>query len=174
MRVLAISGSLRSDSSNSLLLKAIQRCAPEAMDIAIYQRLESLPIFNPDLEGSLTPTEVELFCSEIEKADGIIIASPEYVRAIPGGLKNAIDWLVSRPEIMSMPIVLAHSSYRGDDMLASLRIVLHTVSDRFDEDNFLRIALNSTSPVSVDALLSDPANRSSIVKFLSRFERHIG
>ncbi len=172
MKILAIPGSLRTNSTNCVLLNSLQCCAPEKMRISIYQGIGLLPIFNPDLEDSLTPTVVEEFCSEIQGADGIIIASPEYVRSIPGGLKNAIDWLVSRQEIMSKPIVLAHASYRGDDMLASLRSVLHTISDRFDEENFLRIPLNSTSPIDVDTLLSDPENRNLMVDFLTRFEKY--
>ena len=57
--------------------------------------LDSLPIFSPDLEGAKTALQVVDFVSMVAESAGIIISSPEYVRAIPGGLKNAIDWLVS-------------------------------------------------------------------------------
>lgn len=78
-----------------------------------------------------TPAVVEEFIKSVSASDGIIISSPEYIRCIPGGLKNAIDWMVSRTEIIDKPIVLVHASSRGDDMLVSLRRVLSTVSSNF-------------------------------------------
>jgi NAD(P)H-dependent FMN reductase len=65
----------------------------------------------------------------VARADGLVIACPEYVRALPGGFKNAVDWLVSRDEIIVKPIALIHASHRGDDMLEQLRLVLGTVSE---------------------------------------------
>jgi len=173
MKILALSGSLRSASTNNILLSALQRCTPEGMSIEIYKGLGFLPIFNPDMEGSETPETVLSFCAELRAADGIIISSPEYVRAIPGGLKNSIDWLVSREEIASKPIALIHASYRGDDMLDSLRSVLGTVSDRFVRDIFLRIPLNGTTPATIDSILADEQRELEIKEFLRTFMAHI-
>ena len=64
----------------------------------------------------------------IARSDGVLVCSPEYVRGIPGGLKNAIDWLVSGDQIVGRPIALVHASHRGEDMLQALRAVLSTVS----------------------------------------------
>lgn len=105
----------------------------------------------------------------VSACDGIIISSPEYVRAIPGGLKNAIDWMVSRFEIIGKPIVLAHASHRGDDMLASLRLVLSTVSDHFLEHIFLRIPLLGKSPEEIEALLREPEYALQVSSFLINF-----
>ncbi|WP_370651132.1 NADPH-dependent FMN reductase [Cypionkella sp.] len=58
------------------------------------------------------------------------MASPEYVSSIPGGLKNAVDWLGSSETLVSKPIALSHGSHRSDDMLDQLRIVLGAVSSR--------------------------------------------
>ena len=68
---------------------------------------------------------------------------------MPGGLKNAIDWMVGRPELVGKPIALAHASHRGDEMLHSLRRVLATVSDRFMERPFFRENLLSLEPQDV-------------------------
>lgn len=165
MKILTLSGSVRAASTNSILLNTLQQCAPLGMKIEHYLGIGVLPIFNPDFEGSKTPDKVLSFCSAIENADGVLIASPEYVRAIPGGLKNAIDWLVSREEIMSKPIALAHGTYRGDDMLDFLRKVLETVSDRFSREIFLRIPLNSTIPVTTESVLADKKNRLKSLNF---------
>lgn len=85
------------------------------------------------------------------------MASPECVRSIPGGLKNAIDWLVSRDELTAKPIALAHASHRGDDMLGQLRLVLGMVSQNFRTDFFLRFPLMGRSEQEIDDLLSQAA-----------------
>jgi NAD(P)H-dependent FMN reductase len=135
--------------------------------------LASLPIFSPDLEGAETPTEVLDFVSTVAQADGIIISSPEYVRAIPGGLKNAIDWLVSRDEIIHKPIALAHASHRGDDMLNSLRSVLATVSQQYCSTCFLRIPLMAKSIDEMQATLGSPENTELIRTFIRDYHQHI-
>jgi chromate reductase, NAD(P)H dehydrogenase (quinone) len=169
MKLLAISGSARQDSTNTALLMAMKRLAPVGTEVSVFHRLDTLPVFSPDLEGERTPMAVMDFLEGISKADGIIISSPEYVRAIPGGLKNAIDWMVSRYEIIGKPIALAHASHRGDEMLASLRIVLGTVSDGFLPHVFLRLPLVGKSVDDIKALSRDPGYASQITGFLSDF-----
>ena len=77
-----------------MLLKALAKLAPEDMRIEIAE-IGNLPIYNQDNEPSF-PAEAQSLKNKIEKADGIIIATPEYNRSVPGVLKNAIDW-ASRP-----------------------------------------------------------------------------
>lgn len=135
----------------------------------VFDGLGNLPVFSPDREEGQLPPTVRDFVSAIERSDGLIISSPEYVRAIPGGLKNAIDWLVSRDEIISKPVVLMHASHRGDDVLAQLRLVLSTVSAGFRQDIFLRFALMKKTPEEIEAHLNQPDNRDAIADFLRRF-----
>jgi len=142
---------------------------PDGVELSVFHRLNLLPVFSPDSEGEKTPPEVVQFLELVSAADGIIISSPEYVRAIPGGLKNAIDWMVSRFEVVGKPIALAHASHRGDDMLASLRLVLSTVSDRFLEHVFLRIPLIGKSQEEIATLLRLPQYEVQITDFLSNF-----
>lgn len=169
MKLLAISGSARRDSTNTALLMAVKRLAPAGVEVSVFHRLDTLPVFSPDLEGERTPAVVLDFLARIAEADGIVIASPEYVRAIPGGMKNAIDWMVSRFEIIGKPIALAHASHRGDEMLASLRVVLSTVSDGFLPDVFLRVPLVGKSVGDIEALMREPEPASQVVEFLARF-----
>lgn len=169
MKLLAISGSARRESTNTALLLAMKDLAPDGMEISVFHRLDALPVFSPDLEGEKTPLQVIDFLGLVSAADGIVISSPEYIHAIPGGLKNAIDWMVSRSEIIGKPIALAHASHRGDDMLASLRLVLSTVSDGFLDDVFLRIPLIGQSPQEISAQLRLSEYRMQISQFLSEF-----
>ncbi len=145
MKILAISGSVRIGSTNSALLTAIARASGSDHQINLYDGLTQLPVFSPDVNGDETPRSVRSLAQQVGDADGLIFSSPEYARALPGGLKNAIDWLVPREELIAKPICLVHASDRGDDMLHSLRNVLNTVSINFDEDNFLKIPLMGMS-----------------------------
>ena len=96
MRVLAIPGSLRRGSYNRALLEAARRLAPERVEVDIYEDGPTIPLFNQDFEGDLTPLSVLKLRRRIRSADAILIASPEYNSSIPGVLKNLIDW-ASRP-----------------------------------------------------------------------------
>lgn len=173
MKILAISGSSREASTNTALLKGMRELAPKDIDLRVFSRLDTLPIFSPDLEGDATPAAVRKFMGEVADCDGIIVSSPEYVRSIPGGLKNVIDWMVSRFEIIDKPIVLVHASHRGDDMLVSLRLVLSTVSQNFLEHLFLRIPLIGKSPDEIEELLRIPDFESQITSFLLKFSEAV-
>jgi chromate reductase len=94
MNILALSGSLRKGSFNTALLRALQGLSPSGMEIEIAE-IDALPLYNQDDEAAF-PSAAKALKDKIEAADGIIIATPEYNRSVPGVLKNAIDW-VSRP-----------------------------------------------------------------------------
>lgn len=173
MQFILISGSTRVDSTNTQLLNFLAKIAPPHHNLHLFDGIKSLPIFSPDLEDTLTPPEVIDFCTQIKNADGIIISSPEYIRAIPGGLKNAIDWLVQREQIIHKPVALIHASHRGEDMLHSLCLVLDTVTENFQRDNFLAFPLMSKSPGEIVDILRRPENKSSLLKFLNGFEQYV-
>jgi len=169
IRLLAVSGSTRSESTNTALLETIRDIAGPLFDIRVYSDLAKLPVFSPDLEGEALPEVVRAFGQLIDDSDGLIFSSPEYVRAIPGGLKNAIDWLVSGDALSNKPICLAHASHRGDDMLASLRTVLATVSCRFNDEIFLRFSLMKKMPDDIRKMLLEPDNSRLVRDFLDSF-----
>jgi len=95
MTILAISGSLRKASFNSALLKAFEKRAGSDVSF-VHADIGTLPLFNQDHEKDAYPREAQALKDAIRAADGVIIATPEYNRSIPGPLKNAVDW-VSRP-----------------------------------------------------------------------------
>ena len=129
-RILAISGSLRGRSSNSELLRAVSLVAKQFADVVIYDGIQDLPHFNPDLDeqGAVLPYSVQKFRTAIGAADAVLISSPEYAHGIPGSLKNALDWLVSGPEIVGKPTGLLNASGRSVHAHAALQEVLRTMS----------------------------------------------
>jgi chromate reductase len=92
----AISGSLRRRSHNTGLLRAVMRLAPPGVTIDLVENLGALPHFDQDLEADRAPAAVADLRRRVRRADGVIIATPEYNSSIPGILMNALDWL-SRP-----------------------------------------------------------------------------
>ncbi len=169
MKILAISGSARRLSTNTALLKAMQVIAPTGIVIDVFDGIGDLPVFSPDLEGSDEPDIVRIFKQAISESDGLVISSPEYVRSIPGGLKNAIDWLVSGDQVIGKPIALVHASHRGDDMLNILRTVLSTVSSNFNESLFFRLPVMKETPELILETLKTPSNREMAERFLVDF-----
>jgi chromate reductase, NAD(P)H dehydrogenase (quinone) len=170
MQILAISGSPRAASVNTALLRGLIAVAPDPLRFTLFTGVGDLPVFSPDREGPLTPGPVLAFADAVANAQGIVIACPEYVHTIPGGMKNAIDWLVSRDEIIGKPIALIHASaQRGDDMLADLRRVLATVSTGFMPQVFARFALHNLTPDQVARTLAQPHHRAALARYLAAF-----
>jgi len=93
-RLLAISGSLRKGSYNTSLTNAFVAHAPEGTMIEVLD-WSNVPIFNQD-EETPYPAPMQAIKDKIRAADGVIIATPEYNRSIPGPLKNLLDWM-NRP-----------------------------------------------------------------------------
>jgi chromate reductase, NAD(P)H dehydrogenase (quinone) len=89
-RIAVIVGSNRRDSVNGKLAQALVRLGSGKFD-ASFARIDDLPMYNQDNEGTLPP-EVVRFKNDLARADGVLIVTPEHDRSIPAVLKNAIDW----------------------------------------------------------------------------------
>jgi NAD(P)H-dependent FMN reductase len=93
--VLGISGSLRSGSFNTALLRAAAQSMPAGAELKI-RTLHGIPLYDGDVEATGIPASVSELKEAFVAADGVVLATPEYNNGIPGVFKNAIDWL-SRP-----------------------------------------------------------------------------
>ena len=96
LRILGLSGSLRSGSHNASLLRAAAKALPPGMELEVYDGLRELPPYDPDLDAEPLDAAVARLREAIADADGVLIATPEYNGSMPGLLKNALDW-ASRP-----------------------------------------------------------------------------
>jgi chromate reductase, NAD(P)H dehydrogenase (quinone) len=94
---IAISGSLRKGSYNTMALKALQLLAPSHIKIE-QVHFDDIPFYNADLHTEQLPESVVPLVKKIKAADGVIIVSPEYNYSIPGALKNAIDVVSRHPD----------------------------------------------------------------------------
>src|SRR5213594_2065630 len=96
MRVCGIAGSLRKGSYNRSLLRAAVEVVPAGLEIAVFDRLAPIPLYNGDVEARGDPEPVAALKAAIREADALLVVTPEYNYGVPGVLKNAIDW-ASRP-----------------------------------------------------------------------------
>lgn len=141
LRILTISGSLRAASSNSRLLRAAAGLAPAGVELVAYDGLATLPYFTPDLDGDDLPGPVAALRAAIGDARAVVISSPEYAHGVPGVLKNALDWLVSGPEVPGRPFALWNASPRSVHAQASLAETLRTMSALLVEDACIAVPL---------------------------------
>ena len=133
LKVLVICGSLRKGSFNASVARALPALAPSEMSFTTAPSFANFPIYNVDLHNaSDVPADVEAWAAAIRAADAVVIVSPEYNWSIPGGLKNAIDW-VSRMKdnpFKEKPVALQSASggqVGGARMQYHLRMTLTMV-----------------------------------------------
>ena len=154
MKFLAISGSLRAASHNSALLRAMARMAPADIDVVMYRGLGNLPLFNPDIEAS-DPAPVADLRTQINAADALLIASPEYAHGITGVMKNALDWMVGCEAFVLKPVALLNASPRAVHAQASLTEIVTMMSARIVDEASVTVPILG-SHLSEDEIVRHP------------------
>lgn len=131
MTIFAISGSLREGSSNTSILHLLKSFAPAGIEFIIYDKLGTLPHFNPDFDNEKLPTEVKELRGMLNRSNIILISTPEYAHGIPGSLKNALDWLVSTTLLDNKPTgIIIGSASEATFAREALVEVLKTMNAR--------------------------------------------
>jgi chromate reductase, NAD(P)H dehydrogenase (quinone) len=128
--ILGISGSLRRDSHNTMLLRNVP------LDLELWDGLKEIPPYDEDDDVEPAPPAVAQMRAAVAGADAIVFATPEYNASVPGQLKNAIDWL-SRPRVgaalQNKPVAVIGASTGAFGAVwaqAELRKVLATAGAR--------------------------------------------
>jgi chromate reductase, NAD(P)H dehydrogenase (quinone) len=113
LNVLTICGSLRKGSYNAMVQRALPSLAPDGMTLTPAPAFTEFPLYNADIQNSTGfPAPVNTLADAIRGADGVIFCTPEYNFGIPGGLKNAIDWVSRLPNqpFAGKPVALLSAS----------------------------------------------------------------
>jgi NAD(P)H-dependent FMN reductase len=172
LRILAISGSLRGQSSNTSLLRLAIEVAPDDMRIVMYDGLASLPHFNPDDDVDVPPAPVGDLRTRVGEADGLLICSPEYAHGVPGSLKNALDWLVASVELPHKPVALLNASSWATHAQASLIETLTVMSTRIVHEASATIPV-ARGDVAADGTIASAEIRLALRDALTAFARSI-
>jgi chromate reductase, NAD(P)H dehydrogenase (quinone) len=160
-KIFAISGSTRINSSNEALLKLLLKMYSEVLDIEIYNQLDQLPHFNPDVSDDHVSETVKDFRRKVEQADGVLICTPEYVFSLPGALKTALEWSVSTTVFTDKPFAFIVASGLGEKAYESLELIMNTILQyKIGDDAKLliqgaRAKLNSEGDVMDEKVVDD-------------------
>ncbi|MDR3679806.1 MAG: NAD(P)H-dependent oxidoreductase [Flavipsychrobacter sp.] len=175
MNILAVSGSLNPQSSNSAILKHAAEICPAEMNIIMYDGLDSLPHFSPDRDFEHSPLNVQQLREQIKLADGVIICTPEYAFGMPGSLKNLLDWIVSSGEFVHKPVAAWSASplqTGGSKAHAWLVQVLNVLTAYVVPESSLNIPFIKTR-LDTNGLVSDPALSTSLQSALAALAKAI-
>ena len=174
-RLLGICGALRAGSTNRLLLaEAMRLYAPAAWEEADLR----LPLYDGDLEDAQgIPAPVERLAAQIAAADGVVIATPEYNKALPGVLKNALDW-VSRTKgapWRDKPVAIVSAAggrAGGERSQFSLRLCLTPFRPRLITGPEVMIAQSDTA-FDADGNLTDPRSIRALTDLMAVLRHEI-
>ena len=112
IKLVGISGSLRSGSFSTAILQTLAERSSAAVGLVLHP-LNDVPLYNQDLDTETPPAGVKALRDAIRAADGLVIVTPEFNYGLPGVLKNALDW-ASRPygagSLIGKPVVTISNS----------------------------------------------------------------
>ncbi len=171
MKILALSGSLRSASINSAVLRAISDLAPATIEVRLFSGLGDLPLYNPDLEPAPPAVALQLR-NEVAIADALLIASPEYAHGVTGTIKNALDWLVAFEGFADKPVAVLNASPRAHHADAALKETLVTMSASLIEAASITLPLPSAN-IGEAELLAMPEIVSLLTGVLNKIQRTV-
>jgi chromate reductase, NAD(P)H dehydrogenase (quinone) len=152
LKILALSGSTRKNSSNHQLIRTVQLLSKDYFNFQIYKDLLTIPAFNPD-DVDLLPSSVIDFKKKIHQADAVLICTPEYAAGVPGSLKNAIDWTVSGTEFTGKPVALITAGTSGFLAHASLLGTLLIIGSFITKES--QLVIPSIKTKLIDDKISD-------------------
>jgi NAD(P)H-dependent FMN reductase len=137
--IFVIIGSASQNSANQKLVDKFANLTKDYFNLTVFNDLRALPHFDPDLSVNNPPQQIIRLRDYIEKADGILICTPEYIFSIPSGLKNMIEWCVSTTVFTDKPIGLITASANGQKGHDELQLIMKTLMTKFTDYTTLLI-----------------------------------
>lgn len=171
-KIFIIIGSASKNSVNEKLIDIFINLTNDFSDITVYNDLKMLPHFDPELSTDHPPTAIIDFRNNIEKADAILICTPEYVFSIPSGLKNAIEWCVSTTVFSEKPIGLITASASGEKGHEELQLIMKTMMAKFTNETTLLIQ-GVKGKINEQGQLTDGKTKEEFIKFIEAFKKLI-
>jgi chromate reductase len=175
--VVAICGSLRKGSFNRMLMNASIGLAPAGMTIKEGPAYANIPIYNfDDQQSTGFPKDADVLHEAIRAADAVLVVSPEYNWSVPGGLKNAIDWLSRYKEVSfkDKPVAIQSAAgglLGGARMQYALRMVLQAIDAQlFGKPE---VIVNMAASKFADGKLTDQGAQDLIKQQLTAFAKFV-
>lgn len=167
--VLLISGSVREGSTNRATLATAAAVAPPGVTTTFYAGLLGLPHFNPDLDQPPLPGEVVALRSAIDTADALLFCTPEYAGALPGVLKELLEWTVGGIETTAKPCGWVNVSTMPSAAAgahAELATVLRYTDGRIVDSACINLPIRRDE-IGPDGLVTNPTTREALTHVLT-------
>ncbi|WP_261568853.1 NADPH-dependent FMN reductase [Frankia gtarii] len=173
-RLLLISGSTREASTNTAALRTAATLAPAGMAVVLYDGLADLPAFTPDADDSAPPPAAAALRAQLAAADAVLFCTPEYAGALPGSLKNLLDWTVGAGDLYGKPAAWINVAApgRGLGALAELATVLRYVTAEVIEAACVAVPV-ARDAVAADGTVSDEDVRAALTTALRSIAEHL-
>jgi chromate reductase len=162
-------GSASRNSVNEKLIDIFINLTNDLFSFTVFMDLKSLPHFDPELSVDKPPASIIALRNNIEKADGILICTPEYVFSIPSGLKNVIEWCVSTTVFSEKPTGLITASASGQKAHEELQLIMKTMMSNFTDKTTLLIQ-GAKGKINEQGQLSDNKTKDELLKFIDAFK----
>ncbi|QMU26912.1 NADPH-dependent FMN reductase [Adhaeribacter radiodurans] len=167
--IFIIIGSASENSANEKLIDQFARLTQNEFNVTVFHELKSLPHFDPQLSANSPPKAIVEFREAIEKADGLVICTPEYVFSIPSGLKNVIEWCVATTIFSEKPTGLITASAHGQKGHEELQLLMKTVVARFTDETTLLIP-GIKGKISETGEIKDSQTKEEFMQFIRAFK----
>lgn len=167
--IFIINGSASENSSNQKIIENFISSTSQYFTCTVFDELKTLPHFDPERSIENTPQEILDFRTEIEKANGIIICTPEYIFSIPSGLKNALEWCVSTTIFDEKPLGIITASANGEKGHKELQLIMKTLMTNFNNETTLLIK-GVKGKVNSEGKIIDEGTLQQLEKFTKSFQ----
>jgi NAD(P)H-dependent FMN reductase len=171
-KIFVINGSANDNSSNQKLIDNFSDLTKSFFCLTIFNDLKTLPHFDPQLSADNTPKAILDFRQNIEKADGVLICTPEYIFSIPSGLKNVFEWCVSTTVFSGKPIGLVTASANGEKGHEELQLITKTVMANFTPETTLLVQ-GIKGKVNEQGQIMDNKTKDDLIDFINAFKNLI-
>jgi chromate reductase, NAD(P)H dehydrogenase (quinone) len=178
--LLLVSGSARSGSTNTAVLRTAAVLAPDGVSTTRFGAIGTLPLFNPDddREGAAVDPRVAELRAELARSDALLICTPEYAGALPAAMKNLLEWTIGDASTHALPVAWINAAGPAAPTGAagaheSLRAVLGYAGARIVEAACARVPV-TRDMVADDGLIADPGARAAIAASVVRLAAAAG
>ncbi len=168
-KIVVLIGSASQNSANHKLVDNFANLIKDDFVLTVYNDLKTLPHFDPELSANNPPKQIRELRDRIEKADGILICTPEYVFSIPSGLKNAIEWCISTTVFSDKPSGLITASASGQKGHEELQLIMKTVMAKFTNETTLLVQ-GVKGKINEQGQITDPKTTDDLLRFANAFK----
>lgn len=174
--LLLISGSVRATSTNASVLNTVASLAGDRFEPIVFTALAGLPFFNPDNDHDPLPPAIRDLRTAIDNASALLFSTPEYAGAMPGALKNLLEWTVGGVEIAGKPTGWINPSttvQRAAGTYESLRVVLEYTDARLVPAACLDVPV-PRALIGEDGIIRDAGTRARLDAVIAALAQTIG